>query len=94
MTIFCHKRIFMQALNYTSARNNLKTLIDNVCDNNEEVIITTKNNKTVVMISMDEYNLTHKKLKQDVKDAIKEVENGDFMGIEEAFDLAKKSYRG
>ena len=94
MTIFCHKRTFMQALNYTSARNNLKTLIDNVCDNNEEVIITTKNNKTVVMISMDEYNLTHKKLKQDVKDAIKEVENGDFMGIEEAFDLAKKSYRG
>ena len=83
----------MQALNYTSARNNLKTLIDNVCDNNEEVIITTKNNKTVVMISMDEYNLTHKKLKQDINDAIKEVENGDFMGIEEAFDLAKKSYR-
>ena len=83
----------MQALNYTSARNNLKTLIDNVCDNNEEIIITTKNNKTVVMISMDEYNLTHKKLKQDINDAIKEVENGDFMGIEEAFDLAKKSYR-
>ena len=83
----------MQALNYTSARNNLKTLIDNVCDNNEEVIITTKNNKTVVMISMDEYNLTHKKLKQDINDAIKEIENDDFMGIEEAFDLAKKSYR-
>ena len=94
MTIFCHKRTFMQALNYTSARNNLKTLIDNVCDNNEEVIITTKNNKTVVMISMDEYNLTHKKLKQDINDAIKEIENDDFMGIEEAFDLAKKSYRG
>ena len=93
MTIFCHKRTFMQALNYTSARNNLKTLIDNVCDNNEEVIITTKNNKTVVMISMDEYNLTHKKLKQDINDAIKEIENDDFMGIEEAFDLAKKSYR-
>ena len=84
----------MQALNYTSARNNLKTLIDNVCDNNEEIIITTKNNKTVVMISMDEYNLTHKKLKQDINDAIKEIENDDFMGIEEAFDLAKKSYRG
>ena len=84
----------MQALNYTSARNNLKTLIDNVCDNNEEVIITTKNNKTVVMISMDEYNLTHKKLKQDINDAIKEIENDDFMGIEEAFDLAKKSYHG
>ncbi len=83
----------MQALNYTSARNNLKTLIDNVCDNNEEVIIITKNNKTVVMISMDEYNLTHKKLKQDVQDSMKEIENGDFMGINKAFELAKKSYR-
>jgi len=33
----------MQAINYTTARNNLKTLIDEVCDNSEEVIITTKN---------------------------------------------------
>lgn len=83
----------MQALNYTSARNNLKSLIDDVCDNNEEVIITTKNNKTVVMMSLDEYNLTHAKLKQEVKKAISEVQNGDFMSIDEAFEMAKSSYR-
>ena len=83
----------MQALNYTSARNNLKTLIDNVCDNNEEVIITTKNDKTVVMISLDEYNQTHAKLKHDVKNAIQEIEKGDFLDIDEAFELAKSSYR-
>lgn len=83
----------MQAVNYTSARNNLKDLIDNVCDNNEEVIITTKNDKTVVMISLDEYNQTHDKLKKDVKKAILEVEKSDFMGIDEAFELAKSSYR-
>ncbi|OQX59278.1 MAG: hypothetical protein B5M52_03720 [Helicobacteraceae bacterium 4484_230] len=33
----------MQVVNYTSARNNLKSFIDNVCDNNEEIIIATKN---------------------------------------------------
>ena len=44
----------MQAVNYTNARNNLKTLIDEACDNNEEIIITTKNNKSVVLISLDE----------------------------------------
>lgn len=60
----------MQAVNYTLARNNLKSLIDNVCDNNEEVIITTKNDKSVVMISLDEYNQTHAKLKRDVQEAM------------------------
>jgi len=83
----------MQAINYTSARNNLKNIIDNVCDNNEEVIITTKNNKTVVFISLDEYNQTHSKLKQDVKIAIADIERNDFIGIDEAFYLAKKAYR-
>ncbi len=87
------KGIPMQAVNYTSARNNLKSLIDTVCDNNEEVIITTKNDKTVVMISLDEYNQTHAKIKRDVQEAIAEVERGDFMSIDEAFDRAKKAYR-
>ena len=82
MTESCHKGKTMQALNYTSARNNLKSLIDDVCDNNEEVIITTKNNKTVVMMSLDEYNQTHAKLKKDVNEAIAEVERGDFMDID------------
>ena len=83
----------MQAVNYTSARNNLKTLIDNVCDNDEEVIITTKNEKTVVMMSLDEYNKTHSQLKRDVQNAIAEIERGDFMSIDEAFEQAKNSYR-
>jgi len=83
----------MQAVNYTTARNNLKDLIDKVCDNREEVIITTKNDKSVVMISLDEYNRTHAALKREVQEAIAEIERGDFMGIDEAFELAKQSYR-
>lgn len=83
----------MQAVNYTSARNNLKSIIDNVCDNNEEVIITTKNDKSVVVISLDEYNQTHAKLKREVQEAIAEIERGDFMSIDEAFELAKNAYR-
>ncbi|MDA7848196.1 type II toxin-antitoxin system Phd/YefM family antitoxin [Sulfurospirillum sp.] len=83
----------MQAVNYTSARNNLKSIIDDVCDNNEEVIITTKNDKTVVMISLDEYNQTHAKLKRDVLEAKKQIEQNDFVSIDEAFEKAKRSYR-
>ena len=84
----------MQAVNYTSARNNLKSIIENVCDNNEEVIITTKTNKTVVIMSLDEYNQTHAQLKRDVREAIAEMERGDFMSIDEAFEQAKNAYRG
>ncbi|MDD5400984.1 MAG: type II toxin-antitoxin system Phd/YefM family antitoxin [Sulfurimonas sp.] len=83
----------MQALNYTNARNSFKSIIENVCDNNEEVIVTTKNNKSVVIISLDEYNATHTKLKQDVQNAIKDIQKGDFLDIDDAFELAKKSYR-
>jgi len=83
----------MQAVNYTAARNNLKSIIDNVCDNNEEVIVTTKNDKSVVIISLDKYNQTHAQLKRDVQEAIAEIEQGDFMSIDEAFEQAKKAYR-
>lgn len=83
----------MQALNYTNARNNLKNIIEDVCDNHEEVIVTTKNNKSVVIISLDEYNATHAKLKKDVQNALKEIQNGDFLDIDDAFEAAKKSYR-
>ena len=93
MTVFCTKGKHMQAVNYTSARNNLKSIIDNVCDNNEEVIITTKNDKTVVMMSLDEYNKTHAQLKRDVQESLAEVERGDFMSIDKAFEQAKKVYR-
>jgi len=83
----------MQAVNYSHARNNLKSIIDNVCDNNEEVIITTKNDKSVIILSMDEYNKTHTQIKRDVTEAIKQIERGECMSIDEAFTLAKQSYR-
>ena len=82
----------MQAVNYTTVRNNLKALIDNACDNDEEIIITTKNDKSVVLISLDEYNRTHSALKREVQEAIKEIERGDIIGIDEAFDKVLAKY--
>ena len=82
----------MQAVNYSHARNNLKSLIDEVCENDEEVIITTKNDKSVVMISLDEYNRTHAQIKRDVAQALAQVERGDVISIDEAFEKAKRSY--
>ena len=82
----------MQAVNYSHARNNLKSIIDNVCDNNEEVIITTKNDKSVIVLSMDEYNRTHAQVKRDVQEALAQAERGDLMDIDEVFDKVLAKY--
>ena len=82
----------MQAVNYSHARNNLKSIIDDVCDNNEEVIITTKNDKSVIILSMDEYNRTHVQIKKDVQEALLQAERGDLMDIDEAFDRVLAKY--
>lgn len=46
----------MQATNYSYARNNLKTLINHVCDDYEPLIITNKDNRNVVLMSLEEFN--------------------------------------
>ncbi len=82
----------MQVVNYSHARNNLKSIIDNVCSNNEEVIITTKNNKSVIILSMDEYNRTHLEIKKSVKRSLQQIEKNETMDIDEAFDRVISKY--
>lgn len=46
----------MLAVNYSTIRNNLKEYCDKVTDEYETVIVTRKNEKNVVLISLEEYN--------------------------------------
>jgi len=46
----------MQAVFYSQARNNLRGLINKVCDDYDEYLITTKDDKAAVLISYDEYS--------------------------------------
>ena len=46
----------MLAVNYTTIRNNLKDYCDKVTDESEIVIVTRKDERNVVIISLDEYN--------------------------------------
>ena len=82
----------MQAVNYSHARNHLKAIIDDVCDNNEEFIITTKHDKSVIILSMDEYNRTHAALKREVHQALLEAEHGDLMDADEVFENILTNY--
>jgi len=46
----------MKVVNYTDLRLNLKHWLDTVVNDVEEIIIKRKNNKDLVLISLDEYN--------------------------------------
>jgi len=46
----------MLAVNYSTLRNNLKEYCDTVTDDLETVIVTRKDSKNVVLISLEEYN--------------------------------------
>ena len=46
----------MLAVNYSNMRDNFKDYCDKVTDDYETVIVTRKNDKNVVMISLEEYN--------------------------------------
>lgn len=46
----------MLAVNYSTIRNNLKSYCDKATDNNETVIVTRKDEKNVVLISLEQYN--------------------------------------
>ena len=45
----------MRAITYTSARENLAKTIEKVVSDRDPVIITKKNDMSVVMISLDDY---------------------------------------
>jgi antitoxin YefM len=46
----------MNALTYTTARANLASTMDRVCDDHEALIITRNGEQAVVMLSLEDYN--------------------------------------
>lgn len=77
----------MQAVFYSKARNNLRDLINKVCDDFDEYIITTKDEKSAVLISYEEYSsmketmylLSSKTNRERLNDAVEQIENLKFI---------------
>jgi len=73
----------MQAVFYSQARNNLRDIINKVCDDFDEYIITTKDNKSAVILSYEEYSamketmylLASKNNRDRLIDAVEQIEN-------------------
>lgn len=76
----------MRAVFYSQARNNLRDIINKVCDDFDEYIITTKDEKSAVLISYDEYSsmketiylLSSKNNRDRLNEAIEQIENLQF----------------
>lgn len=50
----------MLATNFSGARENLKHFCDQATDNGETIVVTRKNNKNVVLISLERLNQLEK----------------------------------
>ena len=46
----------MEAISYSAARKNLVKTMEQVCDDHNTVIITRKNARAVVMMSLEDFN--------------------------------------
>lgn len=53
----------MLAVNYSTIRSNLKDYCDKATDDNEIVIVTRKDEKNVVLMSLEQYNEVMKALR-------------------------------
>ena len=77
----------MQAVFYSQARNNLREIINKVCDYFDEYIITTKDQKSVVLISYEEYSsmketmylLSSKNNRDRLHNSVEQLENSKFL---------------
>ena len=77
----------MKVINYTDLRLNLKKWLDIVVDDMEELIVTRKNNKDLVLISLEEYNslketryLLSGKNREVLLKSLEEAKSGNTLG--------------
>ncbi len=71
----------MLAVNYSTIRKNLKDYCDKATDEMETVIVTRKNEKNVVLMSLEQYNQMEKAVRNleylaKIDYAISQIEDG------------------
>ena len=72
----------MLAVNYSTLRNSLKSYCDRATNNDEVVVVTRKDEKNVVLMSLDQYNEMNKQINNSqylklLQKAIEQIKNGD-----------------
>ena len=80
----------MKTANYTDLRNNLKSYINGVVDDADTVIINRGGGKSVVLMSLDEYNslketeyiMASPKTMEDIRNGEEDLKNGKGLEID------------
>jgi antitoxin YefM len=75
----------MDAISYTVARANLASTMANVCNDHAPIIITRKNEASVIMMSLEDYNAMEETTyllrppanARNLLESIAELETGD-----------------
>ncbi|MDX2507008.1 MAG: type II toxin-antitoxin system prevent-host-death family antitoxin [Gammaproteobacteria bacterium] len=75
----------MKAISYTAVRSNLAKTMDSICDDHEPVIVTRKKERSIVMLSLEDYEaleetaylLRSPKNMKRLIDSIAQLENGN-----------------
>lgn len=76
----------MDAISYSTVRKNLVKTMERVCDDHDPVIITRKSARSVVMMSLDDYNsieetaylLRSPANAENLRESIKQYESGKY----------------
>ncbi len=76
----------MEAMSYSSVREKLAETMERVCDDHEPVIITRQNSRSVVMMSLEDYNAIEETAyllrspanAENLRESIKQYEEGKF----------------
>ena len=83
-----------KTISYSEARDNLKTYLDYVTQNNDTVIIKRKDGKNVVIIAEEDYDamdetaylLSTENNRKNLLDAVKSINNGEYLKDAIAFN--------
>jgi len=83
--MYIYGRLIMDTISYTKARENLASTMEKVCDDHNPLIITRKSNRSVVMLSLEDYQameettylLRSPKNAKRLLESIVELENGE-----------------
>lgn len=76
----------MDAISYSTARKNLVSTMERVCNDHEPVIVTRKNARSVVIMSLEDYNaiqetaylLRSPSNAENLRESIKQYEQGKY----------------
>lgn len=79
----------MKTVNYSELRNQLKSNLDMVCEDHETLIVHRPGGKSVVMMSLEEYNsqketeylLSSPKNAEHLLNSIKNIEEGNTIEV-------------